>query len=118
MRLTTQDKIEFLKAAVKADDLEGLKRWLVSVVDASDVPPADGKGDTPVAVPPFRPRPAELLGDYGPVPPPDLTAPLAVAMDGLSLEVVTPGGEVVFGGIADPGGLAKAVNARFAGDAG
>ena len=40
MRLTTQDKMEFLKAAVKADDLEELKRWLVAIVDAAEAAPS------------------------------------------------------------------------------
>lgn len=52
MRLSMQDKNEFLKAAVKAPDLESLRLWVVSVVDAVDALP-DGKADTPVPVPPF-----------------------------------------------------------------
>ena len=51
MRLSTQDRIEFMKAAVKAADLEGLKLWVVSVVDAIDALP-DGKSDAPC--PPYR----------------------------------------------------------------
>lgn len=47
MRLTAPDKAELLKAAVKADDLDALKRWVVSVVDAIDDLP-DGKYDAPV----------------------------------------------------------------------
>jgi hypothetical protein len=52
MRLSMQDKNEFLKAAVKAPDLESLRLWVVSVVDAIDALP-DGKADSPVPVPPF-----------------------------------------------------------------
>lgn len=52
MRLSTQDKIEVLKAALKAPDLESLKRWVVGLVDAMDAVP-DGKNDAPV--PPFIP---------------------------------------------------------------
>jgi hypothetical protein len=52
MRLSMQDKNEFLKAAVKAPDLESLRLWVVSVVDAVDALP-DGKSDAPVPVPPF-----------------------------------------------------------------
>jgi hypothetical protein len=52
MRLSMQDKNEFLKAAIKAPDLESLRQWVVSVVDAVDALP-DGKADTPVPVPPF-----------------------------------------------------------------
>lgn len=54
MRLSMQDKNEFLKAAVKAPDLESLREWVVSVVDAADTLP-DGKSDGPVPVPPFMP---------------------------------------------------------------
>lgn len=57
MRLSMQDKNEFLKAAVKAPDLESLRQWVVSVVDAVDALP-DGKADTPVPVPAFILRPA------------------------------------------------------------
>jgi len=57
MRLSMQDKNEFLKAAVKAPDLESLKLWVVSVVDAVDALP-DGKSDAPVPVPPFVRPPA------------------------------------------------------------
>lgn len=52
MRLSVPDKNEFLKAAVKATDLESLKRWLVSVVDTVDALP-EGKADVPV--PPYVP---------------------------------------------------------------
>lgn len=52
MVLTIQDRNELLKAAVKADDLEELRRWLVTIVDVAD---AKGKGDTTPALPPFRP---------------------------------------------------------------
>jgi hypothetical protein len=52
VRLSMQDKNEFLKAAIKAPDLESLRLWIVSVVDAVDALP-DGKADTPVPVPPF-----------------------------------------------------------------
>jgi hypothetical protein len=54
MRLSMQDKNEFLKAAIKAPDLESLRLWVVSVVDAVDALP-DGKADTPVPVPAFLP---------------------------------------------------------------
>lgn len=54
MRLTMQDKNEFLKAAVKAPDRESLARWLVSVVDAIDAAEREGgKADATVACPPF-----------------------------------------------------------------
>lgn len=47
MRLSMPDKNEFLKAAVKAPDLDTLRRWVVSVVDAIDSLP-EGKADAPV----------------------------------------------------------------------
>lgn len=58
MRLSTQDKIEILKAAVKADDLDALKQWVVGLVDASDALP-DGKYDAPV--PSFSALPSSPL---------------------------------------------------------
>lgn len=54
MILTMLDKNEFLKAAIKASDVQDLKRWLVEVVDAADTSDPDGK--RAVAVPPFRPQ--------------------------------------------------------------
>ena len=51
MRLSTQDRIEFMKAAVKAKDVESLRQWVVSVVDAIDGLP-DGKADA--ACPSYR----------------------------------------------------------------
>jgi len=62
MRLSMQDKNEFLKAAVKAPDLESLRQWVVSVVDAVDALP-DGKADTPVPVPPFTQPRASVPGN-------------------------------------------------------
>lgn len=54
MRLTMQDKNEFLKAAVKAPDRESLARWLVSVVDAIDAAEREaGKADASVSCPPY-----------------------------------------------------------------
>ena len=54
MRLNMQDKNEFLKAALRAKDLESLKQWLVSVVDALDTAEAaSGKSDVHVSVPPY-----------------------------------------------------------------
>ena len=53
MRLTMQDKNEFLKAALKATDLDDLKRWLVGIVDAMDAEAASGKADVHMAVPPY-----------------------------------------------------------------
>lgn len=114
MRLTTQDKIEFLKAAVKADDLEALKQWLVAVVDAADAAPADGK-DTPVPVPPFRPRTAAPAVQAATLPARG-DGTLAAALDGLRLEVVTPRGDVAFGSVADPATVAGILNAAFAGE--
>lgn len=51
MRLTAQDRIELLKAAVKADDLEELKKWLADIVDASEAP---GDSSANMPLPPFR----------------------------------------------------------------
>ena len=53
MRLTMQDKNEFLKAAFKATDLGDLKRWLVGIVDALDAEAAAGEADIHMAVPPY-----------------------------------------------------------------
>lgn len=54
MRLTMQDKNEFLKAAVKATDLDSLKRWVVGLVDAADTADTgSGKADTSVPCPPY-----------------------------------------------------------------
>ena len=44
MRLSKEDKYEFARAAIKARDLESLRDYIVSVVDAfDDLPP--GKAD-------------------------------------------------------------------------
>lgn len=51
MILTTQDKNELLKAAIKTTDRQ-TALWLVSVVDAIDNLP-DGKSGAPC--PPYRP---------------------------------------------------------------
>lgn len=54
MRLTMQDKNELLKAALKATDLEALRRYVVSLVDAADtVEIGSGKADATVPVPPY-----------------------------------------------------------------
>jgi hypothetical protein len=65
MRLTMQDKNEFLKAALKARDLESLKLWVVSVVDALDSSEAaNGKADVHAPVPPYV---APAANGHGPV---------------------------------------------------
>lgn len=46
MRLSKEDKYELARAAIKARDLESLRDYIVSVVDAfDDLPP--GKADVP-----------------------------------------------------------------------
>lgn len=46
MRLSKEDKYELARAAIKARDLESLRDYIVSVVDAFDeLPP--GKADVP-----------------------------------------------------------------------
>ncbi|HEY5985228.1 MAG TPA: hypothetical protein VIV12_02420 [Streptosporangiaceae bacterium] len=62
MILTTQDKNEFLKAALKSED-PGLARWLTAVVDALDSLP-DGKQGAPC--PPYQPpNPSPRWEDRG-----------------------------------------------------
>lgn len=59
MRLTMQDKNEILKAAVKATDVDSLKRWLVGLVDAVDTAEVgSGKADAVVSVPQYVERSA------------------------------------------------------------
>lgn len=72
MRLTMQDKNELLKAAVKATDLDSLKRYVVSLVDAADTADiGSGKADTVTSVPAYsetrtanRPAAQEWTHDY------------------------------------------------------
>lgn len=46
MRLSKEDKVEFLRAAYRAPDLKSLADWIAGVVDAfDDLPP--GKADVP-----------------------------------------------------------------------
>ena len=47
MRLSIQDRNELMKAVVRAENLEALKRYVISLVDAIDDLP-DGKSDAPV----------------------------------------------------------------------
>lgn len=47
MRASIQDRNELMKAVVRADTLEDLKRYLISLVDAIDDLP-EGKYDAPV----------------------------------------------------------------------
>lgn len=59
MKLTEKDKNAILKAAVKARDLDNLKRWVVSLVDAIDMAEmGEGKADVSVAVPQYAETPA------------------------------------------------------------
>ena len=54
MRLTMQDKNQFLKAALKATDLGGLKQWVIGIIDAIYLAEAaSGKAHVHVAVPPY-----------------------------------------------------------------
>jgi hypothetical protein len=55
MRLSAQDKIELLKAAVKAPDRDSLADYVVSLVEVIDSLPG-GKADAPA--PRYQPSPA------------------------------------------------------------
>lgn len=60
MRLSKEDKYELARAAIKARDLESLRDYIVSVVDAfDDLPP--GKAD--VACPRYAAAPAPTSGN-------------------------------------------------------
>jgi len=54
MRLSLQDRNEFLKAAIKTSDKD-IAAWIVGMVDAIDTLP-EGKSDAPV--PPYRLAPS------------------------------------------------------------
>jgi len=47
VRLSIQDRNELMKAVVRAETAEDLKRYIISLVDAIDDLP-DGKADAPV----------------------------------------------------------------------
>jgi len=60
MRASIQDRNELMKAVIRAETLEDLKRYLISLVDAIDDLP-EGKYDAPVpryAAPAAQPAPA------------------------------------------------------------
>ena len=61
MMLTTQDKNEFLKAALKSKD-PGIAQWLVSVVDSLDALP-DGKNG--ITCPPYALAPSAKAAGSG-----------------------------------------------------
>jgi hypothetical protein len=59
VKLTEKDKNAILKAAVKARDIDCLKRWVVSLVDAIDTAEiGEGKADVSVTVPQYVETPA------------------------------------------------------------
>lgn len=59
MRLSKEDKYELARAAIKARDLESLRDYIVSVVDAfDDLPPGKADVNCPRYTPPAVLAPA------------------------------------------------------------